>query len=537
MNTQEEMMKKGLKVLLSIVLFAGVFSGFLGDKASAASNFIWPVDGSHSYSRSLEPGHNGIDILQTYGSPVKASAAGEVIYAQYHSSKNGNGDYGNLVAIKHTIAGVTYITKYAHMKTGLKVSVGQWVGQGAIVGYLGNTGDSTGPHLHFEILKNPANMWDADNAHVEPLNYLDKNEDESAGDINKVVQVTNPKWGIYDKPSNGKWLMDLKANYDNWILVADKVDYSDKGIKQYRIRMGKEIIGWVAAEQLTVKSTTDYTVKNESYQTIGYYRSQASSSYINYEIPPNSKVKVISETSDMYMIEYDYRPQYILKNPPKRNSAETPEFNVIKVDNPKWGLYSVPESGTSNYKEPLNNYADWTMVTDKYKWVNGTKMIQVRMGDDIKGWTAADQVSIVETSSLAIADEAYKTIGYYRAEANSNYINYQIPANSKVRLISETTDMYLIVYDNRPQYILKNPAKITGEVSINKQVKVTNPKWGIYSEASDGKWLMDLAANYNNQTLEADRVAWSSSGKKQYRIKDNGEVLGWAAAEQFTVVE
>ncbi|MGD6958521.1 peptidoglycan DD-metalloendopeptidase family protein [Rossellomorea aquimaris] len=532
-------MKKGLKVLISVILFMGIFGGLYGKEAGAASNFIWPVDGSHTYSRSLESGHNGIDITKYDGAPIKASAAGEVIYAQYHSSQSGNGDYGNLVAIKHSIGGVAYITKYAHMKSGLKVSVGQWVGQGTVIGYLGNTGDSTGPHLHFEILKNPANMWDAKNAHVEPLNYLEQNDqpDESTGDINKVVQVTNAKWGIYSAAKDGKWLKDLKTHYDNWILVADKVDYSNSGTKYYRIRMGNDIIGWVAAEQLTVKSTSDYTVKNESYQTIGYYRSQANSSYINYEIPPNSKVKVISETADMYMIEYDYRPQYILKNPPKRNSEETNEFNVIKVDNPKWGLYKVPESGTSNYKEPLSNYDNWTMVTDKYKWVNGTKMIQVRMGDDIKGWTAADQVSNVETTSLAIADEAYTTIGYYRAEANSNYINYKIPANSKVRLISETTDMYLIVYDNRPQYILKTPPKITGEVEINKTVKVTNPKWGIYSAASDGKWLMDLGTHYNNQTLEADRVAWSSSGKKTYRLKDNGEVIGWAAAEQFTVID
>jgi LysM repeat protein len=89
-------------------------------------------------------GYNGVDLGSYVGAPITAAAAGDVIIAR----KSGyNGGYGNYVVIQH---GNGTQTLYAHMlSTG--VSAGQRVVQGQIVGYLGNTGKSTGPHLHFEV--------------------------------------------------------------------------------------------------------------------------------------------------------------------------------------------------------------------------------------------------------------------------------------------------------------------------------------------------------------------------------------------------
>ena len=93
-----------------------------------------PVDGGQRF-------HAGIDIPGAAGSPVLASAGGTVTFAGYA------GGYGRMIEIDH---GGGMRTRYAHLDQ-LLVRPGSQVGQGAIVGRIGSTGRSTGPHLHFEV--------------------------------------------------------------------------------------------------------------------------------------------------------------------------------------------------------------------------------------------------------------------------------------------------------------------------------------------------------------------------------------------------
>ncbi|RKY56929.1 MAG: hypothetical protein DRP93_00290 [Candidatus Neomarinimicrobiota bacterium] len=101
--------------------------------------------------------HSGIDLAANRGTPVHASGKGKVIYAAYSY-----GGYGNLVKIDH---GDGYVSFYAHMNK-IKVSKGDIVERGQLIGEVGSTGRSTGPHLHYEIQKdgesiNPVKyMWD-----------------------------------------------------------------------------------------------------------------------------------------------------------------------------------------------------------------------------------------------------------------------------------------------------------------------------------------------------------------------------------------
>jgi murein DD-endopeptidase MepM/ murein hydrolase activator NlpD len=98
--------------------------------------------------------HSGIDIGAPYGAPIYAAEAGRVILASYYDG------YGNCIIIDH---GDGISTLYAHCSS-IIVKVGQYVSKGQIIGYVGSTGNSTGPHLHFEvrIKGNPVN----------PFNYL-----------------------------------------------------------------------------------------------------------------------------------------------------------------------------------------------------------------------------------------------------------------------------------------------------------------------------------------------------------------------------
>ncbi len=95
-------------------------------------------------------GYNGVDLGVSYGAPISASAEGTVIRA---TSSGWNGGYGNYVIITHPNGTQTL---YAHMSAVL-VAVGQRVAQGAKIGFVGSSGNSTGPHVHFEIrgAKNP----------------------------------------------------------------------------------------------------------------------------------------------------------------------------------------------------------------------------------------------------------------------------------------------------------------------------------------------------------------------------------------------
>ncbi len=133
---------------------------------------IYPLEGD--FNATTYPGHSGAGSLdftknsQTYGIPIYAVKDGTVEVAKDSCPNNGyigsscNGGYGNHVIIDH---GSGYDTLYAHMISGsVQVRPGQTVKKGDVIGYVGTSGNSSGPHLHFEIRKN--------NRSVPVVNYF-----------------------------------------------------------------------------------------------------------------------------------------------------------------------------------------------------------------------------------------------------------------------------------------------------------------------------------------------------------------------------
>ncbi len=131
-------------------------AGSTGDGQPSAAGLVWPCDGVVVSGFGMRWGsmHEGIDIGCAYGSPNRAAASGTVIYSGWL------GGYGNLVVIDH---GNGLSTAYAHASS-LLVGVGQGVTQGETVSLVGSTGNSSGPHLHFEVRVN--------GEAVDPLLYL-----------------------------------------------------------------------------------------------------------------------------------------------------------------------------------------------------------------------------------------------------------------------------------------------------------------------------------------------------------------------------
>jgi len=112
--------------------------------------------------------HYGIDFTGSIGTPVHATGDGIVIDAEYSFS-----GYGKQVVIDH---GFGYKTRYAHLSK-IEVKPGDKIKRGEIVGLLGNTGRSTGPHLHYEVMLR--------NSTTDPLNYFN---DQTIEDYDKMVK-------------------------------------------------------------------------------------------------------------------------------------------------------------------------------------------------------------------------------------------------------------------------------------------------------------------------------------------------------------
>lgn len=140
------------------------------DKPSAApsisaGNFTNPTQGvlTSQMGARWNKLHAGIDIAKAGTVPVVSAADGVVMRSYFSSS------YGNVVFISHSIDGQLYTTVYAHMRS-RSVSAGQVVSKGQLVGYQGNSGNSFGQHLHFELHKGP---WNASKSNaVNPLDYI-----------------------------------------------------------------------------------------------------------------------------------------------------------------------------------------------------------------------------------------------------------------------------------------------------------------------------------------------------------------------------
>lgn len=105
------------------------------------------------YAEYNYPGHNGIDLAAPLNSPIFAAWSGVVTWASnQRQSGGGTSDYGYHVKISHENGRSTL---YAHLGREISVIVGESIDGGQAIGYSGNTGNSTGPHLHFEIRECP----------------------------------------------------------------------------------------------------------------------------------------------------------------------------------------------------------------------------------------------------------------------------------------------------------------------------------------------------------------------------------------------
>ncbi len=132
--------------------------GAISGGAVGFGTFVWPTP-KHwlsGYNYSPDTGHYGIDLAGDSGDGIFATDAGVVVYAGWN-----DWGYGNVIVLDH---GTGWQSLYAHLSQ-INVVCGQSVGQGELIGLMGSTGNSSGPHLHFELMHTQYGK-------VNPLDYL-----------------------------------------------------------------------------------------------------------------------------------------------------------------------------------------------------------------------------------------------------------------------------------------------------------------------------------------------------------------------------
>ena len=127
--------------------------------------------------------HYGLDFTAPEGSPIYVTGDGTIQYVIASTEKASSG-YGNLIIVDH---GYKYRTLYAHLSK-FKVKNGQKVKRGEIIGYVGNTGISTGPHLHYEVIK--------DGVKINPVNFLFNSL--TPEEYQKIIEISNSMTKSYD---------------------------------------------------------------------------------------------------------------------------------------------------------------------------------------------------------------------------------------------------------------------------------------------------------------------------------------------------
>ncbi|MGB9919818.1 MAG: peptidoglycan DD-metalloendopeptidase family protein [Moorellales bacterium] len=154
--TRSEVGREVVREPVAKIVARGTKRIVVASRGEAAGVLSWPVYGeiTSGYGYRGREFHAALDIGSPLGAPVRAAAAGTVIFAGY------DGGYGRTVLIDH---GGGLLTRYAHLSS-IAVEVGENVERGERIGGVGQSGRATGPHLHFEVL--------VDGVPRNPLNYL-----------------------------------------------------------------------------------------------------------------------------------------------------------------------------------------------------------------------------------------------------------------------------------------------------------------------------------------------------------------------------
>lgn len=241
--------------------------------------------------------HNGIDIVKYYSSldDIVAHTDGYVVDIQ-DGLDNRKGDlskkgYGNMVKLSHN----GYYTLYAHMKKGLKVKLGDKVSKGQVLGYMGNSGNSYGGHLHFEVWRGTTR--------IDPTSYLTKD----------LPGETTYKYKLGDVVTiNGVYTSSSSKNKLTPKITKGKITKIVNATNPYLLDYGN--IGWVNDDCIKSKEETIVykTVVNCSYLNLRTTASYGNNIYTS--VKAGTKLQYLGEEKGWAKVLYKNKTVYCGKS-------------------------------------------------------------------------------------------------------------------------------------------------------------------------------------------------------------------------------
>ncbi len=242
------MKKRSVSIFIIMVMLLTMIPVY----SFAAESYLWPVPASKSMSRGYSSSHSGLDITAGTGSNVVATKSGTVYYV-YSGCKNSNASsssgkactsagcspntgnfytyngkkicnwgYGNGVVIKHS-DGSGY-SMYAHMKT-VNVKKGATVNQGAVIGTLGSSGNSTGAHLHFELAAKASMSGtyvkpsEGINNNTSKISYIYSTSGSNSGNSGNNNSSTTTASASFSLPTDATYKAKQSVSNTNAVIV------------------------------------------------------------------------------------------------------------------------------------------------------------------------------------------------------------------------------------------------------------------------------------------------------------------------------
>jgi len=428
----------------------------IGDSA-----FGWRIHPIHGDKRF----HTGVDINGTLGSPVRAAAKGKVILAKY------NGGYGNCVIIDHS-NGIK--TLYAHNNE-LKVKKGDTVKQGQVIAKCGSTGDSTGPHIHFEFMIN--------GKEVNPLDYMSpKNQkiciSHSTDTIKGICNNCGWEYIDYDNPDTSS-----KTNYQAKRFYRMKESYcikaypSDSAVnKTSKLSAGNYIcvLG-------TVKDGTWYKIKDGS-----------TSKYTGYV--PVSKVEKYTPDKEQSTLSIEgEKSTYSVRKGSKATLAATVSSNYpirrVKIE---VGTYKPWEKYDTEFYVSQNISLQKRCGFDFSKLASGTHNYKFTVMD-ISGKTET-------VTGKIVVDDGIK----------QPTVTEELTENGKNIIIENTLGSGTIYYTiNNGAQKKTTKASVTIPVSEKGITKVTAFVWNV----DDTKRSANVSKSFTVEQLEMPSINIEQKGK------------------------
>lgn len=179
------------------------------------------LNGRWYYKQTLGyNGHNGDDYAAPVGTPVYAADEGTVVFEGWGQHHGWMGTPAGICVLIHH--GGTY-TGYAHLNS-TTVNKGQWIGKGQVIGYVGNTGAATGPHLHFEALPLHPNFTNGFAGRIDPMPYMD-----APKNLATVEQIKQAFRDILERDVDGDALQHYQKYAIDFVRsdLASSIEYRD----------------------------------------------------------------------------------------------------------------------------------------------------------------------------------------------------------------------------------------------------------------------------------------------------------------------